>query len=708
MKAPSGIAWAGPLAGSVAILDRACSAQVMWAHRLIREIQERSGACRSDLFIFHLHRSSAGLRPGPAGGSLRSPSSAPRPGATDHLQPEAHFAYSARMASPKASTDLSVRSESVQRLYSLYLNDRFQVNRRYQRKLVWSVEEKQRLIDSMLRDLPIPLFLVAESDATGDTVLELIDGLQRLNAIFAFLQNEFPVNHGYFDLASLADTLLLKDRGALKQEQPVLSRDHSTNLANYSIALSVFRAVSEDSVEEVFRRINSGGRRLSRQGLRQSGTISLLADQVRIISSRVRGDTSPGEIVPLRLMPRLSITNYKLDYGVNVDDIFWVQEGILRREDVRSSLDEQLVLDILIDILIEPLPNSGTRIRDEYYSYTETDDAQPTKGSLQVNTAIEAYGAERLVEDFMRVYDELRAVLATQDKRFSALINAGSGGRSPRYLQGIFLAFYELMMKDHLRIKDYAQAATCLTNIGSGPMQVPGGGGDWSREKKRQSMDAVKGVLRSSFEGPVDSGEDFGRFGGASFLENILGNALVEQPLFESKQGFYTLEQVRTFDSNSLTNIAQTMTAMANAGPKAVGYVVVGIADSDADVARIQQLDGVRATLYRGFRIVGFARESSLANMDLNDYWHWIIQKLQSVPGMDSGLAKRIGAGARLVAYRGLVVGVFKVQPGPSPTFFNGKLVDRVGSATCTLARVTTCQYSHVSPNELTHLSPCA
>jgi hypothetical protein len=58
-------------------------------------------------------------------------------------------------------TELSVRSESIQRLYDLYVNDRFRVNRRYQRKLVWTVEEKQRLIDSIAKDLPVPLFLVA-------------------------------------------------------------------------------------------------------------------------------------------------------------------------------------------------------------------------------------------------------------------------------------------------------------------------------------------------------------------------------------------------------------------------------------------------------------------------------------------------------------------------------------------------------------------
>jgi hypothetical protein len=321
--------------------------------------------------------------------------------------------------------DLSVRSESVQRLYDLYVSDRFQVNRRYQRKLVWSVEEKEKLIDSMLRDLPLPLFLVAETSGESAFLYELIDGLQRLNAIFAFLENEYPVAGKYFDLDSLADTKFLKDEGKLIQKQPRLGREESTTFANYTVALSVFRASDEANVEEVFRRINSGGRRLSRQSLRQAGTISSIADLVRVLSSRMRGDTSPSESVPLRRMPQLSITNYNLDYGVNVDEIFWVKNGVLRREDVRESLDEQLVLDMVIDCLIDPLPTSGTRIRDDYYSYGDVD-AGPSKASLAVATAIETQGQEGATEAFMRAYDEVRTILASGDKKFTALIDAGS------------------------------------------------------------------------------------------------------------------------------------------------------------------------------------------------------------------------------------------------------------------------------------------
>ncbi|WP_234427864.1 DUF262 domain-containing protein, partial [Streptomyces badius] len=156
---------------------------------------------------------------------------------------------------------MTVRSESIQQAYSAYRTELYRVNRRYQRKLVWSVEEKQRLVDSILKALPLPLFLVAEVSGGHDSPLELIDGMQRMNAIFSFIEQEFDFQGKYFDLDTLADTKALKDSGEIEQKQPLLDRAESVAFANYSLALSVFRAENQSSVDEVFRRINSGGRR---------------------------------------------------------------------------------------------------------------------------------------------------------------------------------------------------------------------------------------------------------------------------------------------------------------------------------------------------------------------------------------------------------------------------------------------------------------
>ena len=97
--------------------------------------------------------------------------------------------------------DLLIRNESIQRLFDWYIQGIFLVNRKYQRKLVWTIEEKQQFINSILLDYPVPLFLLATNIAGK---YEIIDGMQRLNSIFSFIKGEFSVDFqgtiGYFDL----------------------------------------------------------------------------------------------------------------------------------------------------------------------------------------------------------------------------------------------------------------------------------------------------------------------------------------------------------------------------------------------------------------------------------------------------------------------------------------------------------------------------
>lgn len=585
-----------------------------------------------------------------------------------------------------SATELSVRSESIQRLYFLYLADKFNVNRRYQRKLVWSAAEKQRLIDSIIQDLPIPLFLVAEIGVGTDASLEVIDGLQRLNAIFSFLENEIPsLNGEYFDLDALADTKSRKDKGELSQKHPVLSREKSVQFCNYSTAMSVFRALSGASVDEVFRRINSGGRRLSRQELRQAGTVSTLANSVRILSSKVRGDTSPGDIVPLRVMPQLSITNYELEYGVSVDDIFWVRHGILRREDVRVSHDEQVILDILIDCLVEPTPNTGSDIRDEYYNFSQDIDetVEPSQLSVQIDNAIQVYGQDELEGSFLQAYDVLRDILDSHNARFATLIGVKRGGHSPRYFHAVFMAVFELMFKERMRVRDADLIASKLKGITRGALKIPTGSA-WTGEAKRASIDAVKGVLRSAFEETSTDLEDFGRYGWASHLETILGNALVEQQLFECKQGMLNLnsESDRRFDSECFDKICRSISAMANMGKSATGYMILGIADTARDANRIEALDNVKASAYRGFHIVGLDREASVLGKSLADYWDMIMRKLRDHPMLDRKLSAQTTANARIVNYGGRSVGVLKISSIDEPVFFGDEMYERSGSET--------------------------
>ena len=59
-----------------------------------------------------------------------------------------------------ANENLDIDSKTAEELYEWYLDDKLIINRRYQRKLVWSLEEKTALISSMTKQYPIPMIMI--------------------------------------------------------------------------------------------------------------------------------------------------------------------------------------------------------------------------------------------------------------------------------------------------------------------------------------------------------------------------------------------------------------------------------------------------------------------------------------------------------------------------------------------------------------------
>lgn len=167
---------------------------------------------------------------------------------------------------------ISSKSDSIQVVYDNYLNNKYVVNRKYQRKLVWRQEEKSAFIDSIFNNYSVPLFLLAQkTQGNGELEYEIIDGMQRLNAIVSFIENEYPIMYEgqncYFNLETLASTLNLRQEGVLIQKTPVMPKEACLKIVSYQIPFSYIVA-DEDSIEEIFRRINSFGKQLSGQEIR--------------------------------------------------------------------------------------------------------------------------------------------------------------------------------------------------------------------------------------------------------------------------------------------------------------------------------------------------------------------------------------------------------------------------------------------------------
>ena len=151
---------------------------------------------------------------------------------------------------PRGGTNMAElvsQPTSIQSIYSLYREDKLFVNRKYQRKLVWTLEEKQKLVELIIKKYPIPAILIAEKgDKSGS--YEIIDGLQRLHAIVSFIETSFPTLDGkFFDLKHFTTAKAYSNAGKFEdqsQSDHINAKEVSTVL-DYSLALSVMRNATE-------------------------------------------------------------------------------------------------------------------------------------------------------------------------------------------------------------------------------------------------------------------------------------------------------------------------------------------------------------------------------------------------------------------------------------------------------------------------------
>jgi hypothetical protein len=65
---------------------------------------------------------------------------------------------------------------------------------KYQRRTVWKPEQRYMLIDSILRKIDIPKIYLRELDCDENYSYEIIDGKQRMSAIWDFLNDKFSLS----------------------------------------------------------------------------------------------------------------------------------------------------------------------------------------------------------------------------------------------------------------------------------------------------------------------------------------------------------------------------------------------------------------------------------------------------------------------------------------------------------------------------------
>ncbi|WP_187971147.1 GmrSD restriction endonuclease domain-containing protein [Aquibium microcysteis] len=570
---------------------------------------------------------------------------------------------------------------SIQALYRLYRDQSILVNRQYQRKLVWTVSEKQKLIDSLLKDYPLPLFLFAEvTDKEGRAVMEVIDGMQRLNAIFSYIEHGFTWDEQAFDIEEFARARQAAEAGLFKTfgvDVKRLDAKSCANLLDYQLAVTIFPGEQPDRITQVFGRINSGGKQLSDQERRQAGVLTPFAETVRTLAAEIRGDVSR-ETLLLSQMPEISIETSRNPHGYNLkaEDIFWCYQGILRTGDLRDSDDEQVLADICASILFEePVEASGDFL-DKLYS-------PGTQEHTDVNTRLNVYGRDRLIQHVKTIFSIIRKTLeeSSTDRFFFRTTvypkPTSNAQKSPFF--AVFMAFYSLLYKEGMTPANGAAIVKSLNNLTE---RIKVGQKHIKSEDRKENVAVVNGLIRGSF---VKADVDALTHGpGMLFdFENSIRRSKTETPRYEFKQGILRLNDSRDADEALLVSVVETMCAIANIGPGADGYIFFGIADKPKDAERIKQLDGIEPFSFEHVQIVGIDREARVLGLQLDKY----IRKIEDAitnSGMVDPLKTQILSSMDVVTFKGHSVLRVRIPKQTAVSFVKDQCFVRNGTSTHT------------------------
>ncbi|MBD5587193.1 DUF262 domain-containing protein [Clostridium botulinum] len=573
----------------------------------------------------------------------------------------------------------SPRGMSIMEAYELYRKDMLFVNRRYQRKLVWTVKEKQNLVESILKKYPVPLILLAS--IKGDKY-EIIDGMQRLNALFGFIENEFPILRDdgqeiYFSVKDYTFAQAMTDKGKFKSinDKAVISQEEVSTFISYPFPVTIFESTNYDDINETFRRINANGKHLSPQEVRQAGNTTQLSTLVREIASEIRGDASK-EILLLSEMPEISIDSKisSFGYGVNAEDTFWCKQGVLRISDLRDSEDEQFIADILLSIILnEPFAASKKEFNN-YYGSGEVDK------SKAIEIKINALGKENIKNDVNIVFSEIFSLCENQlgNGRLKNILNPRAGGNAVKEaFYTLYMAFFELIIRQNKVPFDYKSIIESVQDLHS---KIPKTNNYITTSTRVHNINLTIGLIQnyfkscdSTFRSPTTYIIDF---------QAYLMKSKVESAVYDYKQGLYTLDPVnrsfkeRVFENRIIKNIA----ALANLGIGKKGYLFIGVTDKEEDTLKIEQLDNLeKCPRYYNFGIVGLEREAKLKGVTLDEYISFITAKISGA-NLPEDLIARVTKAITPITYNGNTVLMIEVKCGSEPVYYQDKLYARDGA----------------------------
>lgn len=504
---------------------------------------------------------------------------------------------------------LAVDGWTINDILELYVANGLFVDQKYQRKLVWSLDDKELFIDSLIKKFPIPNIMMVEYSESDDITYGIIDGLQRINAIISFMLEEFPITvngkRGYFDITATPSTFDLQQKGKLTQKQPVLDKQICIDFRSYKLPI-ISTSHDTKTIDEIFRRLNATGTKLSKHDLRQAGALNKFSQLVREISSVIRGSKTLFDMVTLETMPQISLSNSGLNYGINIDNVFWRRHGILSEDLLRKSRDEEIIAILLGAFLLDrPIAVISSSVLDNLYDENTAD------GKMADVKLEKCY--DNVMTLFIQVFNEMELIYDETRISISEMLFA-----SDKKKTDIFMLFFKTMLQVHFECKaigNYQDFADTLKNSNGSILNK-------FEEKTASDYLAENNTVKlisdiiGSYLVETDSGSPL-----VNKVVSRLNLASTETKYIEYKIGFtfFNTSNGNRYNEGKLnygnvSQIAKVASAMTNIkrDSQNPGMIIVGVADGESSYKQWSAHFGVNAFRYNTHRVVGVDEEAKV------------------------------------------------------------------------------------------------
>lgn len=236
--------------------------------------------------------------------------------------------------------EFKTQTFTVADLYNWYKSHELYLQPRFQRRLIWKEAARSYLIDTVLRGLPMPkiYYRMEVNSKTVKSVREVVDGQQRLDSLFSYIENNFRVFRTHNPIA-----------GGKQFDQ--LPADVQSQILSYDISADLLIGANDSQVLQIFARINSYSITLNDQEKRNAKYFGLFK---------------------------------QLAYKLGTAHVgFWTARRILTPQNIARMADAELTSELLVALL------SGIQDKkkslNKYYKNYEDDfaDAKTTKNKFE-------------------------------------------------------------------------------------------------------------------------------------------------------------------------------------------------------------------------------------------------------------------------------------------------------------------------------------